>query len=76
MRRLFTETQVQEELCPTWTEAPETHYRPKNKLRYPLLKKYNAKAVISIIGKYTDLYSEGEKKIRYIRILLGTRRER
>ena len=29
---------------------------------YPLLKKYNAKAVISIIGKYTDLYSEGEKE--------------
>lgn len=25
---------------------------------YPLLKEYNAKAVISIIGKYTDLYSE------------------
>ncbi len=25
---------------------------------YPLLKKYNAKAVISIIGKHTDLYSE------------------
>lgn len=25
---------------------------------FPLLKEYNAKAVISIIGKYTDLYSE------------------
>ena len=25
---------------------------------YPLLKKYNMKAVLSIIGKYTDLYSE------------------
>lgn len=25
---------------------------------YPLLQEYNAKAVISIIGKYTDLYSE------------------
>lgn len=25
---------------------------------YPLLKEYNQKAVISIIGKYTDLYSE------------------
>lgn len=25
---------------------------------YPLLKEYNVKAVISIIGKYTDLYSE------------------
>ena len=25
---------------------------------YPLLKKYNMKAVYSIIGKYTDLYSE------------------
>lgn len=25
---------------------------------YPLLEEYNAKAIISIIGKYTDLYSE------------------
>lgn len=25
---------------------------------YPLLKKYNSKAVISIVGAYTDLYSE------------------
>ncbi len=25
---------------------------------YPLLKQYNTKAIISIIGKYTDLYSE------------------
>lgn len=29
---------------------------------YPLLKKYNAKAVISIIGKYTDLYSETDEE--------------
>lgn len=28
---------------------------------YPLLKKYNMKAVISIIGKYTDLYSSGDE---------------
>ena len=29
---------------------------------FPLLKKYNAKAVISIIGKYTDIYSETEEE--------------
>lgn len=29
---------------------------------FSLLKKYNAKAVISIIGKYTDIYSDGEKE--------------
>ena len=27
---------------------------------YPLLKKYNAKAVVSIIGRYTDLYSSSD----------------
>lgn len=33
---------------------------------YPLLKKYNMKAVISIIGKYTDLYSErGDLHVNY-----------
>ncbi len=29
---------------------------------YPLLKKYNMKAVISPIGKYTDIYSESDNK--------------
>lgn len=29
---------------------------------YPLLKEYNQKAVISIIGKYTDLYSESSEE--------------
>lgn len=29
---------------------------------YPLLKKYNAKAVISIVGMYTDSYSQNEDK--------------
>lgn len=29
---------------------------------YPLLKEYNAKAVISIIGKYTDMYTELEEE--------------
>ncbi|MGN0178737.1 MAG: polysaccharide deacetylase family protein [Monoglobaceae bacterium] len=29
---------------------------------FPLLKKYNSKAVISIIGKYTDIYSETEEE--------------
>lgn len=36
---------------------------------YPLLKKYNAKAIISIIGKYTDLYSENtDENPRYSHI--------
>lgn len=29
---------------------------------YPLLKKYNMKAVISIVGTYTDLYTQNEDK--------------
>lgn len=29
---------------------------------YPLLREYNAKAIISIIGKYTDLYSESTEE--------------
>ena len=29
---------------------------------YPLLKEYNTKAVISIIGKYTDMYTELEEE--------------
>ncbi len=36
---------------------------------YPLLKEYNMKAIISIIGKYTDLYSETtEENPRYSHI--------
>ena len=32
---------------------------------FPLLKKYESKAVISVIGYYTDLYSENEEKSAY-----------
>ena len=36
---------------------------------YPLLKKYNMKAVFSIIGKYTDLYSScDDRNINYAHI--------
>lgn len=43
---------------------------------YPLLKEYNAKATISIIGKYTDLYSEiSEENPNYSHITWEQARE-
>lgn len=43
---------------------------------YPLLKEYNQKAVISIIGKYTDFYSESsEENPKYTHITWEQARE-
>lgn len=46
------------------------------KIAYPLLKEYNLKAVISIIGRYTDLYSENkDENINYSHITWDEARE-
>lgn len=44
-------------------------YYNNYKIAFPLLKEYNMKAVISIIGRYTDLYSENnEENVSYSHI--------
>lgn len=46
------------------------------KIAYPLLKEYNLKAVISIIGRYTDMYSENkDENINYSHITWDEARE-
>lgn len=51
-------------------------YYNNYKLAYPLLKEYNMKAVISIIGRYTDMYSEiPEENINYSHITWDEARE-
>lgn len=51
-------------------------YYNNYKIAFPLLKEYNLKAVISIIGRYTDLYSENnEENVNYSHITWDEARE-
>ncbi len=51
-------------------------YYNNYKIAFPLLKEYNMKAVISIIGRYTDLYSENnEENVNYSHITWNEARE-